>query len=61
MLHNVIYPVLMISIIMLLIILIPLPLTEKIPHLLTLLLVITVYQLILLDNLPASKKVTTAG
>jgi len=54
-------PVLMIAIIMICIMLIPLPLSEKIPHILTLLLMITVYQLILLDSLPASEETSIAG
>lgn len=46
---------------MIMIMLTPLPLNEKIPTLLTLLLMITVYQLILLDSLPASEEVSIAG
>lgn len=39
----------------------PIALTDKISHLLTLLLTITVYQLILLDQLPASEEISLAG
>lgn len=57
----IIYPVLMISIIMIVIIIIPISLVDKISNLITLLIVITVYQLMLLDNLPTSKEHPIAG
>lgn len=60
-LGSVLFPVLMISLIMLTIMIIPLSLSEKIAHILTLLLMITVYQLILLENLPASEEISVAG
>jgi len=51
---NLIYPVIVVSVVMMMIIFIPVSLSEKIPLFVTLLLVISVYQLIILDALPSS-------
>lgn len=59
--NNVIEPALLISVIALCILMLPIAIEDKISLLLNMLLIITVYQLLLVQNLPSSKVTTVVG
>lgn len=53
--NNVIFPAILMSVLMFLILILPTNIIDKIPLVLSLLLIITVYQLIIMQTVPATK------